>query len=248
MEEEAKPDSEIMVPLTDRSELLYRQAGLGFYKNGRLTSQAFLPFPKDKLLVSTDRASKSTPESAFALFTAQGYVSRGTWGVTVSECFDLPLPCMWNPNPKDAHGRRVKNEAHSLIDFRGGLSAKKIRALSTQLASYANERGCLHQNQVLELGPARTDGECQVDLPLDAPHPEREAKQAQNGDPPEPEPSLAQQPPADKPRSEAVETSPSPPITAAASPSDAPPPTPPERRIPTPPPPESDQSAPPTSG
>lgn len=140
---------EVMDPIVDLDEVMYRQVSLGFYKLGRLTRQAFKPFPRDGKLLSTDRSTKSNPESAFVVFTSRGLISRGTWGVSVRECADVGLRCIWNPNPKDLDGKVIKNEAHSLIDFRTILSNSKIDTLSAQLSRIADDRGCLFENPTM---------------------------------------------------------------------------------------------------
>ncbi len=146
-EESGSSDSaEIMEPIAERGELMYRQIAKDWLKEGRITRQAFSPFPKDQNLLSTDRSSLTTPEKAFVTYTSRGFFSCGTWAVTVGESNDAGVPCLWNPNPKDKNGQPTKNEAHSLIDYRALEGKSRIKAVSSILSVKANERECLYVN------------------------------------------------------------------------------------------------------
>ncbi|XYH95404.1 hypothetical protein ACMHYB_47625 [Sorangium sp. So ce1128] len=139
-------DAEVMDPIVDKDEMMYRQIGRDAYKYGRLTSLAFLPKKNDNRLLSTDRGSMSTPESAFITFAGQGFLSRGTWGVTVGECENIGMRCIWNPNPIGVNGIRIRNEAHSLIDFRSITPDKQVKVKAVLLSTVAGARGCMYVN------------------------------------------------------------------------------------------------------
>jgi hypothetical protein len=65
--------------LTDDGELLYRQVHPSFVRDGRPTSQAFRPTPKDENKLSVARGSLTTEKAAYEHHTvALGLGSAGT--------------------------------------------------------------------------------------------------------------------------------------------------------------------------
>lgn len=150
---------EVMDPMADQTELVFRQVPSGHIKCGRLTSQAFAPMPKDGRLLSVDRSSMVTAEQAFRAFVARGRSSEGSWAVTVGECSSYELPCFWNPRPKLADGTREDNEAHSVIDYRTVSTDSQIKKKATCLGSIAQRRGCQYPiHGTNDNGNASSDG------------------------------------------------------------------------------------------
>jgi hypothetical protein len=123
-------------------ELLFRQVNPGWVRDGRVTSQAFRPTPKDAGLLSVDRASLTTPESSFRLFTeGLRLPSAGTWAVTVHECSAQSLPVVEDsltspPEP-------VANPAHAVISYKGVASNSQVESKGQKLARCAHARGRL---------------------------------------------------------------------------------------------------------
>jgi hypothetical protein len=126
----------------DGNELLLRQIHPTFIQEGRMTSQAFRPTPKDQKLLSVNRSSKIKPLDAYILHTEIKKLSSvGVWGVSVSEVNDIDdLNIKEDPieNP-------IEDKSHSLIDFSLLDSESRIKAISSKLADKARKRGCLHQ-------------------------------------------------------------------------------------------------------
>jgi hypothetical protein len=121
--------------LTDSDELLHRQVHPSFLRDGRPTSQAFGPTPKDDDGLSVSRNARASAQEAYRRHTEQrGLKSAGVWSVMVSECNKLELDAYEDALPDD--------DAHSLVNFRGlskGISEKKAK----QLAEIARQRGRL---------------------------------------------------------------------------------------------------------
>jgi hypothetical protein len=128
--------------LADAAELLYRQVHPSFVRDGRPSSQAFRPTPKDENKVSVSRATLTTAEAAHRHFTEMlGLASAGTWGVTVEECTQQALP-VWT-DPVIAPPAAVADPAHAVIDFEG-ISKSQAEAKATRLTRLAVARGRLH--------------------------------------------------------------------------------------------------------
>lgn len=121
-------------------ELLLRQVHPSFVREGRVTSQAFKPTPKDRDQLSVDLGALVTPTESFTRFTAAGHRSLGIHGVTIGECRDQVLPVYRDPLPD--------NDAHAYIDFQG-LSMSQREKRSKKLRDIAEARGWLY-------GPVRT--------------------------------------------------------------------------------------------
>ena len=118
------------------STLLLRQVHPSFFPNGILSSQAFVPFPKDEGKLSVYDSDMISVEEAYKHYTeALGYQSAGVWGVTCSEIEQERLTSESNP---------LENfPAHALINF-GTASKNECRKLAKRLKMYAENRGCLH--------------------------------------------------------------------------------------------------------
>jgi hypothetical protein len=120
----------------DADELLHRQVHPNFLQNGRPSSQAFRPTPKDKGLLSVSQGSLATAEEAYLLYTEnKGLKSAGVWSVTVGECRQLNLSAFHDPVHEP-----VQDLAHAVIDFRT-CSKKELEKYSKTLAVLARARG-----------------------------------------------------------------------------------------------------------
>ncbi len=112
--------------------LLYRQVHPSWIQNGRITSQAFRPTPKDEKRLSVYDGDQITAEAAWQHYTNDlGYTSAGVLAVTVEECDNLELPVV--PDP-------ATFQAHTLIDF-SAFSRSQIETKAKILRAKADLRG-----------------------------------------------------------------------------------------------------------
>jgi len=118
--------------------LLYRHINPGWIREGRITSQAFKPFPKDDGLLSVYDGDLINPKGSYEHFTQTlGFKSIGVKAVSVSECKAQELPT--RPDP----GAFAE---HAVIDFKG-LASSQIANKSKLLTSNAISRGWLYQEE-----------------------------------------------------------------------------------------------------
>lgn len=118
------------------STLLLRQVHPNFFPNGFLSSQAFVPFPKDAGKLSVYDSEMISVEEAYKHYTEDlGCQSAGVWGVTCSEVEQEGLTSESNP--------LENSPAHALIIF-GPASKNECRKLAKRLKMYAEKRGCLY--------------------------------------------------------------------------------------------------------
>ena len=114
--------------------LLLRQTHPQFAPGGQLTSQAFVPFPKDKGLLSVDDGDLINAADAFAFYTgALGLESCGVWAVTRAEADGECAPAISTPESD--------RPSHASLDFRG-KSDKECRRIAKKLKAWALARGC----------------------------------------------------------------------------------------------------------
>jgi hypothetical protein len=125
-------------PTPPPEELLHRQVHPNFVLAGRVSSQAFIPTPKDEGKLSVDLGSLTTPQAALARYRGEGRASAGVWSITVGECSSLGLPTV--PDPITGEH---PNPAHAYVDFQG-LSKADTRAKGQLLARAAHARGMQH--------------------------------------------------------------------------------------------------------
>lgn len=112
--------------------LLHRQVHPSWVREGRVTSQAFRPTPKDNNRLSVYDGDRVTPEGAWNHYTSVlNYQSSGVVAISVAECENEQLVVV--PDPQNAFVE------HVLIDFTQ-LSASRIRRVAGRLARYANTR------------------------------------------------------------------------------------------------------------
>lgn len=117
--------------------LLLRQVHPSFVQNGRVTSQAFRPTPKDESKLSVFDGDRTSPEASWLLYTASwGLASIGTLAVTVDECGEAVLPIQPDPLPDCPE--------HCLIDFSGFTNNECVKK-SKKLQAQAEARGWLFQ-------------------------------------------------------------------------------------------------------
>ena len=115
--------------------LLLRQIHPSFVRNGKVTSQAFRPTPKDEGKLSCDDGDQITAENSWRRYTETlGLGSLGVLAVSVNECQSLKLPV-------DPDG--VPYPEHVSILFEG-LSNRQREKRAKRLRAHANLRGWLH--------------------------------------------------------------------------------------------------------
>lgn len=121
--------------MTD-STLLLRQVHPCWVQQGRVTSQAFRPTPKDAGLLSVYDGDLITAEESWIDFeTRRNGRSVGVQGILVSECRAIGLSARSDP---EAFAE------HAVVDFTG-LGARAIERCSKQLRNRASDRGWLHR-------------------------------------------------------------------------------------------------------
>lgn len=124
-----------MIPET----LLLRQVHPSFVQEGRVTSQAFRPTPKDDKKLSVYDGDQISAQQSLEHFLAQpNCKSAGVMAVSCAECSIQALPI-------DADG--VPFPEHVSIDF-SQYEESDIKKKAKSLARNAQERGWLHHNPV----------------------------------------------------------------------------------------------------
>jgi len=115
--------------------LLLRQAHQEFAPEGAITSQVFIPFPKDEGLLSVDDGDQITAADAYAHYTnVLGLRSDSVWSVSKAEADGQSVPAI--PTPES------ERPSHASIDFRG-KSESECRKIAKKLKASAMARGCL---------------------------------------------------------------------------------------------------------
>lgn len=115
--------------------LLLRQIHPNFVKQGRVTSQAFRPTPKDESKLSVYDGDLISPAESWEHYRKRNLESVGVTAVTVAEC--------------DKEGLKVHSSPevfpeHADIDFTG-LTGGQCESKSKRLRSAAEARGWLFQ-------------------------------------------------------------------------------------------------------
>ncbi len=119
-----------MTPAT----LLFRQAHPNFVDGAQITSQVFMPFPKDEGLLSVYDGDQITAAASYEHYTQiLEFESHSVWAVTKAEADADGVPA--GPDPLD------DSPAHSKIDFTG-KSDKDCRKAAKRLKKKAQDRGC----------------------------------------------------------------------------------------------------------
>ena len=116
--------------------ILLRQVHPQFLTGGKLSSQAFFPFPKDAGRLSVYDSDLISPAWAFSHYINELQLqSVGVWGVSVEEVNIIALTSQPDPLPDFL--------AHAVIDF-GKASINECRKLAKRLRAFAVARGCLY--------------------------------------------------------------------------------------------------------
>jgi len=122
----------VMVKDMRPSAELLRQINPNFIQDGRVSSQAFRPTPKDEGCLSVYDGDLIAPGAAYAHFTdSLGFQSVGVQAVTVAECAALDLPARPDPEPFPEH---------AVIDF-SAFQKKQVEAKAKRLRILADARG-----------------------------------------------------------------------------------------------------------
>ena len=115
-------------------DLLLRQVHPSFVQQGRVTSQAFRPTPKDEQRLSVYDGNLIAPRAAWQHYTeTMGHSSVGIQAVSRTECAELALRVIPDPIPFPEH---------ILIDF-SGFTKNQIETRAKELRLRAEARGWL---------------------------------------------------------------------------------------------------------
>lgn len=119
-----------MIPET----LLFRQANPKFIEGDLITSQVFMPFPKDGGFLSAYDGNQITSVASHIHFTTVlGYESHSVWAVSKEETDSQQVPAEPDPLPQF--------QFHSKIDFTK-KPEKEWRKIAKRLKAFALSRGC----------------------------------------------------------------------------------------------------------
>jgi len=119
--------------------LLLRHIHPAFVQQGRITSQAFRPTPKDEQRLSVYDNDQITPQSSYKHYTEKLKLdSVGVMGVSVTECKALALSVEPDPTPFPEH---------VLIDF-SAHPKKAVETKAKQLRAKAEIRDWLYREQL----------------------------------------------------------------------------------------------------
>lgn len=114
--------------------LLLRQIHPSFIQDGRVTSQAFRPTPKDEFLLSVDDGDRVTAEASWQRFITNPVCkSLGVQAVSQAECTAQELSVIEDGNP---------HPEHCSVDFTA-FDKKVIEKKSKLLRVQAETRGWL---------------------------------------------------------------------------------------------------------
>ncbi|HET7228718.1 MAG TPA: hypothetical protein VFJ16_01815 [Longimicrobium sp.] len=114
--------------------LLLRQIHPTFVQQGRVTSQAFRPTPKDENRLSVYDGDMIQPEPAWQHYTMSlGFSSIGVMAVSHAECGALDLPVEPDPEPFPEH---------AVINF-SALQKNEIEKRAKKLRTHAEARDWL---------------------------------------------------------------------------------------------------------
>lgn len=117
--------------------LLLRQINPNWIRDGRVTSQAFRPTPKDDRRLSVSDGDVVSPQESWKKFTKNGLASQGVLAVTVAESKSIGLVVSSDPLPEQPE--------HAVIDFTNIVSKNQIEQVSKILVFAATKRGWLYR-------------------------------------------------------------------------------------------------------
>lgn len=113
--------------------LLHRQVHPSWVQQGRVTSLAFRPTPKDQKKLSVYDGDQITVAKAWEHFTSVlGFASAGVLAVSSGECRSLGLGVQPDPEPFPEH---------AVIDFTTCQAEKDVVRMSKRLRTLAEARG-----------------------------------------------------------------------------------------------------------
>lgn len=116
--------------------LLLRQIHPGFIQQGRVTSQAFRPTPKDENKLSVDNCDKINAFDSFKRFVSNPQCqSMGVMALSLDECVHESLQVLEDAAPYPEH---------CSIDF-DGLSSGQISKKAKVLRKHAETRSWQHR-------------------------------------------------------------------------------------------------------
>lgn len=119
--------------------LLLRQIHPSFIQNGRVTSQAFRPTPKDEGFLSVDDGDRVSAEAAWQRFAANpACKSVGVQAISQEECAAQELAVIEDGQP---------HPEHCSVDFTA-FDKKAIEKKSKLLRAQAETRGWLFREAV----------------------------------------------------------------------------------------------------
>ncbi len=119
-----------------KDTLLFRQINPVWVQNGRITSQAFKPTPKDNKRLSVYDGDKITASEAWNHYVCVlGFTSAGVVAVTVEECQSRDLNVEPDPIPFPAHAVILFTE----------FSVSQIEKVAKYLKKAAIQRGWQYQ-------------------------------------------------------------------------------------------------------
>ena len=119
--------------------LLLRQIHPSFIQDGRVTSQAFRPTPKDEFLLSVDDGDRVTAEASWQRFiTNPACKSFGVQALSQAECTAQELTVIEDGTP---------HPEHCSVDFTA-FDKKAIEKKSKLLRAQAETRGWLFREAV----------------------------------------------------------------------------------------------------
>lgn len=120
-------------------ELLWRQIHPSWVTDGRATSQAFKPTPKDNSKLSVSRSSKVSAKESFDYHTNELQLTAVfTLAVTAAEADESGFKVFDDSEVED-----VKTPGHAYIGTQG-CSNGEVKKQSKGLARAANTRGIQH--------------------------------------------------------------------------------------------------------
>lgn len=129
--------------------LLYRQIHPNFIQNGRPTTQAFRPTPKDENQLSVYDGDKIQPQASWQHYTdVLKLSSAGVMAVTSAECSAQSLPVIADGKPFPEH---------CSIDF-SRLKKSAIEKAAKVLAACAVTRGWQYQHTQQPVASAEQNG------------------------------------------------------------------------------------------
>lgn len=123
--------------MTDDEQFLHRQVHPNWVQEGRVTSQAFSPTPKDEGFLSVYDGKQIAPDASFSHYTTVLKLSAaGTVSVSDAEVAAVGLP--WKPDP-------APFPEHAVIDFNQLPPPIKVKPKAQALAEKARQRGWTFQ-------------------------------------------------------------------------------------------------------